>query len=293
MHHRPHTRSPAPPGRDVARGLARTSRRVLVAAALAVAAAGCGSDAQAVTADEPLLVAGASDLLPAFTVLGEAFEEVTGEQVVFNFGSSGQLAQQLIEGAPMDLFAAANVSFVEQVLDAGVGDPSTQATYAFGRLTIWSPDDAWRGWQTLDDVAADGGVRILAIANPEHAPYGLAARRALETAGLLDLVQPRLVFGENISDAQRLAATGNADVAITALSLALAADEAGDGRWTLLDDALHEPLQQDLVVVTDDPDRAELATRFIEYVNSADGRQVMRRFGLLLPGEALTREVVE
>ena len=257
-------------------------------AAVALLATACGADARAVSADEPLLIAGASDLLPAFTVLGEQFEEATGEQVVFSFGSSGQLAQQLIEGAPMDLYASANVAFVEQVLDAGVGDPATQTTYAFGRITIWSPDDAWSDWQSLDDVAADEDIEFIAIANPEHAPYGLAARQAFETAGLWDTVQPRLVFGENISDTQRLAASGNADVAIVALSLALAADEAGDGQFTLLDEDLHEPLQQDLVVTAEDPARAELANRFVDVVNSEDGRQVMRRFGFLLPGEQPT-----
>jgi ABC-type molybdate transport system substrate-binding protein len=163
----------------------RTLRaRTVLALAAAWLAVGCGPDAQAVTAEEPLLIAGAADLRPAFTVLGERFEEATGERVVFSFGSSGQLAQQLIEGAPMDLYASANVSFVEQVLDAGVGDPDTQATYAFGRITIWSLEDAWRGWASLDDLAADEEVRTIAIANPDHAPYGLAARQALEAAGL-------------------------------------------------------------------------------------------------------------
>lgn len=262
-------------------------------AALALVVTACGPDAQAVTADEPLLVAGASDLMPAFTVLGEQFEEATSEQVVFNFGSSGQLAQQLIEGAPMDLYASANVSFVEQVLDAGVGDPDTQATYAFGRIAIWSPDDAWGGWESLDDLADDEAVRTIAIANPDHAPYGLAARQALETAGLWDTLQPRLVYGENISDTQRLAATGNADVAIVALSLALAADEAGDGRWVLLEENLHQPLQQELVVTAEDPDRAALAAEFIDFVNSEEGREVMRRFGFLLPGEQPTGEFGE
>lgn len=259
-----------------------------ILAVLALLVAACGSDAQAVTADEPLLIAGAADLQPAFTVLGEQFEQATGEQVVFSFGSSGQLAQQLIEGAPMDLYASANVSFVEQVLDAGVGDPVTQATYAFGRITIWSPDGVWGDWQSLEDIGADDDIEFIAIANPEHAPYGLAAKEAFETAGLWDTVQPRLVFGENIADTQRLAASGNADVAIVALSLALAADEAGDGQWTLIDQDLHEPLQQDLVVTAEDPARAALADRFIEYVNSEDGRQVMRRFGFLLPGEEPT-----
>ena len=269
------------------------SRLAAAFAALAVVTSACGTDAQAVTADVPLLIAGAADLMPAFTVLGEDFEQATGEEVVFSFGSSGQLAQQLIEGAPMDLYASANVSFVEQVLDAGVGDPDTQATYAFGRITIWSPVDAWGDWGSLEDVAADDTIEVIAIANPEHAPYGLAAKQAFETAGLWETVQPKLVFGENISDTQRLAATGNADVAIVALSLALAADEAGDGTWVLLDEALHEPLQQDLVVVAEDPDRAALASRFIAYVNSEEGRQVMRRFGFLLPGEEPTGVLAE
>lgn len=255
--------------------------------------AACSPDAQAVTADEPLLIAGASDLLPAFTVLGAAFEDATGEEVVFSFGSSGQLAQQLIEGAPMDLYAAANVDFVEQVLAAGVGDPDTQSTYALGRITIWSATDGWRDWQDLDDVAADEHITSIAIANPEHAPYGLAARQAFTSAGLWDTVEPTLVYGENISDTQRLAATGNADVAILALSLALAADEVGDGSWVLLDEELHEPLQQDLVVVAEDPDRAALAERFIDFVTSEDGRQVMRRYGFLLPGEEPTGVLAE
>jgi len=260
--------------------------RGAVLASVALLAAACGTNGSAVTADQPLLIAGASDLMPAFTVLGGRFEASTGQEVVFNFGSSGQLAQQLIEGAPMDLYASANVTFVEQVLDAGVGDPDTQATYAFGRITIWSTDGAWRGWETLEDIASDDDIRIIAIANPEHAPYGLAAKEAFETAGLWDAVEPRLVYGENISDTQRLAATGNADVAVIALSLALAADEAGEGRWALVDAALHEPLQQDLVVTARDPDRAALANRFIQYVNSDEGRQVMRRFGFLLPAES-------
>jgi molybdate transport system substrate-binding protein len=257
-------------------------------AALALATQACGPDAEAVTAAEPLLIAGAADLQPAFTVLGERFEEATGEAVVFAFGSSGQLAQQLIEGAPMDLYASANVAFVERVLAAGVGDPATQATYAYGRLTMWSPERSWGGWRSLDDVVADEQVRFVAIANPEHAPYGLAAQQALETAGAWEAVQPRLVYGENIADTQRLAATGNADVAIVALSLALAADEAGDGTWVLLDEDLHEPLQQDLVVVADDPDRAALARAFIDLVGSPEGREVMQWFGFLLPGEERT-----
>jgi molybdate transport system substrate-binding protein len=255
-------------------------------AVLVAGATGCAADAGAVTADEPLLIAGAADLRPAFTELGRTFEAETGERVVFSFGSSGQLAQQLIEGAPMDLYASANVAFVEQVLAAGVGDADSQATYAIGRIVLWSPSATWGRWEDLAALAADDQVRTIAIANPEHAPYGAAAAQALAAAGVDDEVAPKLVYGENVADTQRLAASGNADVAIVALSLALASDEAGEGRWLLLDDALHDPLQQDLLVVAEDADRAALARRFVAHVASEEGREVMRRFGFVLPDEA-------
>jgi molybdate transport system substrate-binding protein len=260
------------------------------AAAVAVVlllAAGCGSGAGAVTADAPLLIGAASDLQPAFTEIGERFADDTGEQVTFSFGSSGQLAQQLIDGAPMDLFASADVALVERVLDAGRGDPGTQATYAFGRIVIWSQERDWGGWERIDELVADADVTTISIANPAHAPYGRAAEEALARLGHRDAVDARLVFGENVSDAQRLVASGNADVGIIALSLAIAADERGEGEWVLVDEDLHEPLQQDLAVMATDPARAALAARFIDYVNGEQGRAVMRRFGFLLPDERL------
>lgn len=253
---------------------------LLVAALLAVA---CGDDAG--RAPDRLLVAAASDLRPAFEELGERFTAETGTPVGFDFGSSGQLAQRLIEGAGFDLYASANVAFVEQVLAEGVGDAATRRTYAFGRLVIWAPADRWAGWQRLEDVAEDEGVVNLAIANPEHAPYGAAAEEALVATGAMAAVTDRLVFGENISDTQRLVETGNADVGILALSLAVAADERGVGEWVLIDEDLHAPLQQELVVTATDPDRAAAARTFADLVDSEEGRTIMRRFGFLLPGD--------
>ena len=285
--------TPAPPGTD--RGpRPRCWRALAIAglalAALAVAAGGCAgaqADPQGAssTGDKPLLVAGAADLRPAFELLGATFEEATGEEVTFSFGSSGQLAQQLIEGAPMDLYASANVAYVDAVLDAGVGDPATQTTYAYGRIAIWSTSELWGEWDSLAELVDDDGATTIAIANPEHAPYGLAAQQALESAELWDEVGPRLVYGENIADTLRLAATGDADAAVVALSLALAADEDGDGQWALLEEDLHEPLQQDLVVVADDPDRSRLAEAFLAHVDGEEGREVMRRYGFLLPDD--------
>jgi molybdate transport system substrate-binding protein len=174
----------------------RRRMRAWLAAVLVVGACGTAADpaSDALSGDAALLVAGASDLRPAFAEIGELFTAETGHEVIFDFGSSGQLAQRIIEGAPVDVYASANVSFVDEVLDSGVGDPDTKATYAFGRITIWSVAETWGGWTDLDELVADPDIAFLAIANPEHAPYGLAAKEALVSAGTLgdDRAQTRL-----------------------------------------------------------------------------------------------------
>jgi molybdate transport system substrate-binding protein len=272
--------------------LATRVRRVAVtvlACATAAALSGCTAGADRTSHDAaavgPLVIAAASDLVPAFTQLGARFEVATGVPVVFDFGSSGRLAQQAIAGAPFDLYASASAAYVDRVLSAGVGDPSTRATYAVGRLVAWSRTDRWGGWASLDELLDDRSVTTIAIANPEHAPYGLAARQALETLGRWDATRERLVYGDNVADTQRVASTGDADVALVALSLAIAADERGEGRWLLLPAELHATLRQDLVVVATDPARADLARRFAALVASDEGREVMRRYGFVLPGE--------
>lgn len=243
----------------------------------------CQAGDTAVSADEPLVVAASANLRPAFEELGEGFRAETGQPVVFSFGSSGQLAQQIVEGAPMDVYAAANAEFVDRVLDAGRGDPATRTTYAVGRLAIWAPGDAWGGWDTLEAVAADPGVGSVAMANPEHAPYGAAARQALEAAGVWAEVEPKAVFAANIADAQRMAATRDVDVGLVALSLVIG-EEGDDGDWTLVPDELHEPLRQDLVVTADDPPRQAVASQFADHVTSPSGRAVLERYGFEVGG---------
>jgi molybdate transport system substrate-binding protein len=233
----------------------------------------------------PLVVAAAADLGPAFTLLGERFEEETGVNVVFDFGSSGRLAQQAAAGAPFDLFASADAHFIDRVLEAGIGDPATRSTYAIGRLTLWARADRWGGWTSLEEAIDDSTVATIAIANPAHAPYGRAAKQVLETLGHWEALSDRLVFGDNIADTQRIASTGDADVALVALSLALAADERSEGRWVLVPSDLHAPLRQDLIVVASDQTRADLARRFAMLIASEDGRTVMRRYGFVPPDE--------
>jgi molybdate transport system substrate-binding protein len=253
-------------------------RRAASLALAACLAGGCGGEGPAASAggEQSVAVAAAADLRPAFTRLARDHERRTGDRIVLSFGSSGQLAQQIVNGAPFDLFASASVDYVDQVLDAGRGDPGTKSTYAFGLLVVWSRDREY----DLEDLAGRD-VRRVAIANPEHAPYGRAARQALERAGILAAVQPKLVLGENVSDTQRLAASGNADAAIVALSLAIGGPA---GRWTRVPERLHDPLEQALVV-TGDGGGAAAARRFARTLAGREGREVMRRAGFVLPGD--------
>ena len=226
-----------------------------------------------------LTVSAAADLTPAFEELGKLFADETGIKVTFNFGSTGQLTQQIEQGAPVDLLAAANVSFVEELERQNLILSDTRALYAQGRITLWTRSDSPLKLEHVDDLAKPE-VRRIAIANPEHAPYGEAARQALQSAGIWDRVSSRLVFGENISQTLQYAETGNVDAAIVALSLSV----NSKGRWVLISDQMHQPLNQALAVIRSTRHEAE-ARRFASFVNSTQGRLIMRKYGFILPGE--------
>lgn len=230
-----------------------------------------------------LTVSAASDLTPAFQELGREFERTTGHAVVFNFGSTGQLTQQIEKGAPVDVFAAANVSFIDQLEQAGLIIPSTKALYAQGRLTLWTRADSPLRVERVEDLTRPE-VRRIAIANPDHAPYGVAAREALQKAGVWEAVQPKLVFGENVSQTLQYADTGNVDVAIVALSLST----TSQGRWTLVPDDLHNPLNQALAVIKGTSHEAQ-ARQFAQFINGPQGRPIMTKYGFSLPGEVQAR----
>lgn len=232
-----------------------------------------------------LVVAAAADLTPAFQEIGKLFEEQTGVKVVFNFGSTGQLAQQIERGAPFDLFYAANKAFIEELSDKGLVIPDTMEIYAQGRITLWTRHDSSLKPERVEDLV-DPVYRRIAIANPEHAPYGQAAKEALERAGVWDTVQPRLVFGENVAQTLTLADTGNVDVAIVALSLSI----QGNGNWTLIPAELHpdHPLLQMAAVIAGAPRERE-ARQFIAFVNGSEGHAIMKKYGFILPGEIVSR----
>lgn len=261
--------------------IVRLHQLLLVFCALTLAACTSGDDNTPSTPAVPatLTVSAAADLTPAFEELGKSFERETGIRVTFNFGSTGQLTQQIEQGAPVDLFAAANVRFVEELERRGLIIPETKALYAQGRITLWTRANSPLRLERVEDFAR-ADVRRVAIANPEHAPYGIAAREALQSTGVWEQVEPKLVFGENVVQTLQYAATGNVDAAIVALSISI----GSDGKWVLVPQEAHQPLNQALAVIRSTKNEAA-ARRFAAYINSPQGRVVMRKYGFVLPGE--------
>jgi molybdate transport system substrate-binding protein len=226
-----------------------------------------------------LSVAAASDLGPAFEELGKVFEQEAGIKVVFMFGSTGNLTKQIENGAPVDLLAAANISFIEELERKGLIAPDTKALYARGRITLWTRADNPSNLNRIEDLASTS-VKRVAIANPDHAPYGVAAREVLQSAGIWNAVEPKLVLGENVRQALQYAETGNVDAAITALSLST----QSNGHWVLIPEQMHAPLDQALAVIKG-AKHEEYARQFAAFINGDRGRPVMRKYGFILPTE--------
>jgi len=235
--------------------------------------------APATDAAGPITVAGAADLQFAFTEIAGLFEAQTGHQVTLVFGSTGHLAQQIENGAPYDLFAAANIKFVDDLAQKGLIVPESVALYARGRIALVVNRQSGVRAATLQDLTADQVTRI-AIANPDHAPYGVAARQALESAGLWETLRPRLVLGENVRQALQFVQTGDVPAGIVALSIA----NVPEVTYAPIDDALHRPLDQALGVVSGSK-HPTIAMAFARFVNGEQGRPIMRKYGFLLPDE--------
>jgi molybdate transport system substrate-binding protein len=228
----------------------------------------------------PLMVFAAADLGPPFKQIVPQFERKTRTPVTLVLGSTGMLAQQIRNGAPADVFFAANESFVNDLAGENLTLRQTHTIYARGRVVAVSLKSSGIRIESLSDLAS-AKIRRIALANPQHAPYGLAARQALEASGLWDTLEPKLVFGENVQQAVQFVRSGSAEAGLVARSVA----DTPDLHWKLLDDRLHAPLNQMAVVLARTKQPAA-SLSFIEFVNGVQGRFVMRQFGFLLPGES-------
>jgi molybdate transport system substrate-binding protein len=226
-----------------------------------------------------LTVYGAADLALAFKEIAPLFERATGTRVTLVLGSTGNLAKQIENGAPADVFFAANVSFVDDLRAKGVIIPETRTLYAQGRIVLASSRRAGFKLTALEDLLQPD-VRRVAIAHPDHAPYGRAAQEALQARGLWERLRPKLVYGENIRHALQFIETGAVEAGIVALSVA----DVPDVQHVVIDASLHRPLNQ-MAAVVKRTSQPELGLAFVQFVNGPQGRQIMRRYGFRLPGE--------
>ncbi|WP_305045957.1 molybdate ABC transporter substrate-binding protein [Geoalkalibacter sp.] len=228
-----------------------------------------------------ILIAAAADLQFAMDDVAKAFrEEHPRIGVKVSYGSSGNFFTQIRQGAPFDLYFSADLKYTE-MLEAEGFAATPPKLYAVGRIVLWTRKDSGldptRGLELVNDPA----VRRFAIANPAHAPYGVRAREALMHYGHWDQVQPKLVFGENISQTAQFVQTGNAQAGILALSLAMA-PALKDGHYYLIPEEAHLPLEQAFIVTRRARDNPA-AKLFAEFVAGEQARAILAEYGFVLP----------
>lgn len=250
---------------------------MILLALFSLVLAGCrfGKRSEPVT----LAVGAAADLQMAFTEIGDIFAQKTGVKPTFSFGSSGILSQQIENGAPLDLFAAADRSYVEGLRQKGMILPDSEVLYARGKLVLAGAAGVKIGAGRLEDLL-DPAIKKVALANPDHAPYGRAAREALQKAGIWTRLESKLVYGNNIRDTQTLVETGNAEEGLLALSLV----KNSALRYTLVDQALYQPLDQAMAVVKRSKNQ-DLARKFIQLVRGPEGRAILEKYGFEVPAK--------
>ncbi len=236
-------------------------------------------------AQEAPTIAGAADLKFALEEIAAAFEAAGHGRVRLSMGSSGNITRQIEQGAPYQMFLSADEGFVFRLADRGLTRDRGQL-YAIGRIVIFIPPGSdLRPDGTLADLreAIRGNrLRRFAIANPEHAPYGVAAMQALQHVGLWEAIRPALILGENVSQAAQFATTGNSQGGIIAYSLALAPAMRPLGTFALIPEEWHEPLRQRMVLLRH---AGPVAERFYAYMQQPTARRIMVRYGFVLPGE--------
>lgn len=225
------------------------------------------------------LVAAASDLRFALDSVASAFQKQHGGNVKVTYGSSGKLCEQIIHGAPFDVYFSADIAYAQK-LEKEKKAGSALHIYALGRIVLWSKRiDVKEGM----DALLNASVSKIAIANPAHAPYGQRAMESMAYYRLTSRVRDKLVYGENISQAAQFISSGAADIGIIALSLALSPTMTGmGGRYFLIPDTTHKPLEQAAVVTARGKENA-LAVKFFQFIQSERAIAILAHFGFKQP----------
>jgi molybdate transport system substrate-binding protein len=234
-------------------------------------------------------VAAAADLKFAMGELSEKFKQQKGAKVNVTYGSSGNFFSQMQNGAPFDLFFSADIEYPKKLEAAGLAERGTLYEYAVGRIVIWTPanakvDVAKQGWNAL----LDPSVEKIAIANPDHAPYGRAAVAALQNAGVYDSVKAKLVYGENISQAAQFVQSGNAQAGIVAMSLAVS-PAMRDGKQWAVPAEMHPPIEQAAIILKAAKNK-DAAQAFLDFVKSPTGRSTLAKYGFEFPESMKKKE---
>lgn len=241
--------------------------------------------AGAFTSAQEITVAAAADMSAVLSQLVADYTKMTGQTVKLSFGASGNLTNQIRNGAPFDIFFSADQEYPQQLIAEGLGAKDTLYRYAVGRLVLWVPADSPLDLSKLGIKALlDPSVKKISMANPAHAPYGRAAEAALRHFGIYDQVSSRLVLGENVSQAAQFVESGNAQAGLVALSHALAPAMKDKGRyWTVPLDA-YPTLNQAAVVLSRSKNQ-DATRRFLEFVRSPEAASLLTSYGFSLPAE--------
>lgn len=224
-----------------------------------------------------IVVAAAANLTEAFAEVGPRFTSKTGVRVVFSFGATADLAKQIENGAPFDVFAAADTEHVEALERKGLLTQNSRTLYARGRLVMWLPPGRDLKAERIEDIVAKEFNRI-AVAKPDVAPYGRATVESLQALGVWHAVEPKVIYAQNVSQAKQYASTGNAEVAFIPLALV----SAGAGKHVEVPETLHRPIDQSLGIVQNSASQIG-ARQFVEFLMSDEGQEIMVRMGYRRP----------
>lgn len=228
---------------------------------------------------QDLQVAVAANFTAPIQALAPGFEKATGHRLVASFGSTGQFYAQIKNGAPFQVFLAADDSTPERLEKEGEIAPESRFTYAIGKLVLWSPESNY-----IDDkgqVLQQNAFKHLSIANPKTAPYGLAATQTLDRLGLTEMIEGKLVEGQNITQAYQFVSSGNAELGFVALSQVLADGRLKSGSAWRVPEDLYDPIRQDAVILKG-AKNDEAAKAFVRYLNSPEAAEVIESFGYSL-----------
>lgn len=229
-------------------------------------------------AAQSITVAAAADLQFAMQDVADQFQKQTGKEVKLIYGSSGNFFEQLQNGAPFDMFFSANLDYPKKLQSAGLTEPESYYEYAKGKIAVWVAKDSTLDLSSGLQSLLNPRIKKIAIANPQHAPYGQAAVAALQTEGMYDRVKDKLVLGENISQTASFVVSGSADAGIVALSLVLSPNMKDKGRYVEVPASDYPSIQQACVILNSSKGK-DTARQFLAFIKTARVAETLKRYG--------------